>query len=133
MRSGPRSVIESGNGPALDLMRVSRRAGLRFGVVHNKAELIASSPGACPGDLDQDATVPDYRDGRDKPGDHEWEPPRVLPCYVVHGRRRCRMWGKMRLFNVMACSIEDFARLRKAYWTTNGQKFHPGLDKEHYV
>ena len=26
---------------------------------------------ACPGDLDQDGKVPDYRDGRDKPGDDQ--------------------------------------------------------------
>jgi len=51
--------------------------------------------------------VPDYRDGRDKPGDHEWEPPRVLPCYMYASGDDVE-YGKMRLFNVMACSIEAF-------------------------
>jgi len=41
--------------------------------------------------------------------------------------------GKMRLFNVMACSIEAFRTIEEIVLTANGQKFHPGLAKEHNV
>jgi hypothetical protein len=41
MRSGPNPQTE----PALDLMQWFRRIGFRFGVLHNKTESIASSPG----------------------------------------------------------------------------------------
>ncbi len=39
---------------------------------------------ACPGDLDQDGAVPDYRDDRDKPGhDQLGIATSFAPCYFV--------------------------------------------------
>jgi hypothetical protein len=91
--------------PAPDLMQVSRRIGFRFG-----AYVIGQSPSchrqACSGNPAQDAAGPDFGMAGDKPGQRELL--RVLPCYLVRGRRRCRIWGKMRSFSGMACSIEAF-------------------------
>jgi hypothetical protein len=41
--------------------------------------------------------------------------------------------GKMRLFNVMACSIEAFRMIEASVLDGERSEFHPELAKEHYV